>query len=199
MMDRPLLLLKKGPSTPNLRAAFFPTWLVWAAQISYVSRVTPRCRHYGVSEGVAEDTISVRKSATVLFRCVELAPKVCTDLSDRPACGAARQACSWPFCWNKISLQFNTSVFITSLITYFIISADLYLSVSSTLCCATLFRKFIRPSLTLNVALSKQFPFFLTCTCYSLTIALKDAYRHYTSIWTGTVMPVFLFLLMTTY
>jgi hypothetical protein len=31
------------PRTPNISAAFFPTWLKFTVQVSCVSRVTPRC------------------------------------------------------------------------------------------------------------------------------------------------------------
>lgn len=42
VIDKPLLLLRRGPSPPSLWVAFLPTWLICADQVSCISRVTPR-------------------------------------------------------------------------------------------------------------------------------------------------------------
>jgi hypothetical protein len=44
LIDSRLLLLRSGPSTPNLLAAFFPTCLTCADHVSRVPRVAPRYR-----------------------------------------------------------------------------------------------------------------------------------------------------------
>jgi len=43
-MERPLLVCRIGPNTPNLWAALFQIWSIQCDQVSHVTRVTPRQR-----------------------------------------------------------------------------------------------------------------------------------------------------------
>jgi hypothetical protein len=90
--------VNEGPSTPNLWAAFFPTWLMCAGQLSCVSRVTPRCRAVSIhciscprnstGLGFRKRLAALTKRTAVLFDTMVAIPQSssqCSGLRRGPA------------------------------------------------------------------------------------------------------------------